>query len=171
MVSPAPVWCEESEEQANTIQFADVDGSAEATDPPAARSDFKPLDEIRIEPLAPDGMLPPDLSQNLFAPADQIPLAGMSDRGWSGSVLAWAASELVHQPLYFDDVPLERYGQTVCPALQPAISGARFYATFPVMPYKLLVDHPYAIITTLGKYRPGSPTPCLHQSLPCPCRP
>ena len=36
----------------------------------------------------------------------------------------WAASELYHQPLYFDDTLLERYGQSRHPLVQPALSGA-----------------------------------------------
>jgi hypothetical protein len=78
----------------------------------------------------------------------------------------WAASGLRAQPAYFDDVPLERYGQSVCPAAQPFLSAARFFGTFPLMPYKMGIDRTHDPVYTLGYCRPGSPAPCLYQRLP-----
>jgi hypothetical protein len=85
---------------------------------------------------------------------------------WSPCCFGWAASNQYHQPLYFDDTPLERYGQTLHPILQPWISGARFFATFPIIPYKIGVDRTHDHIYTLGNYRPGSPTPRVVERLP-----
>jgi hypothetical protein len=78
----------------------------------------------------------------------------------------WAAPEMAYQPLYFDDTPLERYGQSVCPGLQPLLSGAHFFAMFPLMPYKLGLDGPCEPVYNLGYYRPGSDAPCVRQRLP-----
>jgi hypothetical protein len=126
---------------------------------------LRPLEQIEVVNLVPAGRLPPDVSEGVFAeitsPEDQI-----SRQGWTKKQLLWAASEMAHQPLYFDDVPLERYGQTCHPLVQPLVSGALFFGTFPVMPYKIGLDHPYDLISTLGYYRPGSPAPCMHQTLP-----
>ena len=57
-------------------------------------------------------------------------VSGDADAGsrWSATIteFQWAPANFFHQPLYFDDTPLERYGQSVCPHLQPIISGGRF---------------------------------------------
>ena len=105
--------------------------------------------------------LPPDCSTNLF---DEEPPAGTLFA--SRSTLHWRPTNFFHQPLYFDDQPLERYGQSVCPHLQPAISATRFFLTLPAVPYKIGVDHPYDCVTTLGKYRPGGCAPCVKEVLP-----
>jgi hypothetical protein len=131
---------------------------------------FRPIGEIDLNAKPTPGIQPPDYSEELFVPADEAPLTGQIQRNWPVGVFEWAASELAHQPLYFDDVPLERYGQTHCRVLQPAISAARFFGTFPAIPYKMAIDHPYDRISTLGLWRPGSPTPCIHQKLPWECR-
>ena len=137
----------------------------------AARSDreaggfaewLRPIDQLRLRDIQASGGLPPDESVGLFR-ADTIGLA--HDRPWPAGNLQWTAPQLSHQPLYFDDVPLERYGQTACPLLQPALSAGRFFGTLAAMPYKLVVDHPYGCVSTLGTYRPGSPAPCVHQSM------
>lgn len=46
-----------------------------------------------------------------------------------------------HQPLYFEEVNLERYGTTFG-RLQPAISAVRFFARFPQLPYRATIDRP-----------------------------
>ena len=109
-------------------------------------------------------MRPTDMSKELFSPTVTDPL-GMRN-GWPSVEFNWAAANVYHQPLYFDDTPLERYGQTRHWALQPWISGARFFMTVPAVPYLIGIDRPYDHIYTLGYYWPGSPTPCLRQRLP-----
>ncbi len=127
---------------------------------------IKPLDQVKaqIEPEA--GPVPTDCSKDLFAPSQgskddrpQIP-------GGRITQFHWKPSELWYQPLYFDDTCLERYGQSCCPLVQPVISGAGFFATFPVMSYKMGIDRTHDRVYTLGYYRPGSHTPCMGQKLP-----
>ncbi|MFV2068856.1 MAG: hypothetical protein ACC645_17970 [Pirellulales bacterium] len=127
---------------------------------------FRPLREIDMDPHIDEGKIPPDLSVRLFLPPR--PGAPLERFGhvWPEHAFGWAASELEHQPLYFDDVPLENYGQTVCPLAQPALSAARFFGSLPVIPYKMGLDHPYDRVSTLGTYRVGTCAPCTHQSLP-----
>lgn len=48
------------------------------------------------------------------------------------------ASAVPYQPLYFEEVNLERYGRG-CGVVQPAISGMRFIATIPALPYAMSV--------------------------------
>ncbi|MCA9203972.1 MAG: hypothetical protein KDA59_13030, partial [Planctomycetales bacterium] len=76
---------------------------------------------------------------------------------------AWEPPRVVHRPLYWDETPLERYGQTRHPALQPLTSTAHFFGTFFVMPAKLVIEPPLSPATDAGLFRPGSPVPCLRQ--------
>ena len=87
-------------------------------------------------------------------------------RGWSELGFTWEAPGLRHFPLYFEDAPLERYGQTVSPWLQPAISAAKFYGTIPLLPYTMALNPPLEHVFTLGYYRPGSCAPFVRQRLP-----
>jgi hypothetical protein len=133
--------------------------------PDKLRAMYKPIRDVEVKLDPPEGQLPIDCATGLFA--KQIP-GESSDigRGWMGSELNWAPTELTHQPLYFDDVPLERYGQSHAPLFQPLISGARFFGTLPVLPYKVGLDRPHDRVSTLGYYRSGTPAPCVHQTLP-----
>jgi len=137
--------------------------------PEQIEAQFKPLRKIKIELDPPPGDLPIDCSKQLFAdPAERFP--GGDLRPWAEVEFTWVPTELAHQPLYFDDVPLERYGQSVAPLFQPICSGARFFGTLPVLPYKVALDPPHSLVSTLGYYRPGSPSPCVHQTLPLSAR-
>ena len=98
--------------------------------------------------------------------ADLLPGDKRSPREFSEREFHWEASDFFYQPTYFSDVPLERYGQTVSPALQPFVSGTRFLLTFPVMPYKMGVEGTHERVYDLGLYRPGSPAPPTRQTIP-----
>lgn len=78
---------------------------------------------------------------------------------------SWQPTNFFHQPLYFDDQPLERYGQTSCWPLQPVFSGTRFFLTLPVIPYKIGLNPLHEPVTTLGYYRPGGCAPCLREKV------
>jgi len=79
----------------------------------------------------------------------------------------WKASALCHRPLYFEEVALERYGHTlVREEFQPIISGAKFFLTIPILPYKMGLNPPHECVYTLGHYRPGSCAPYMVDPLP-----
>lgn len=103
--------------------------------------------------------MPLDCSGSLFAATSAAPAR-------SSKSFTWTSSELFHLPAYFEDVPLERYGQTICPVVQPAISAAHFFGTLPILPYKMGLDHPRRPVSSFGYYRPGSPTPPTRYHLP-----
>ncbi|MGC4006993.1 MAG: hypothetical protein QM811_29260 [Pirellulales bacterium] len=79
-----------------------------------------------------------------------------SDRPWQPWNYAWEASALCHRPLYFEEKNLERYGHNAG-RLQPAVSAVHFFATIPILPYKMTLDPPNEVIYTLGHSRPGDP--------------
>lgn len=95
--------------------------------------------------------------------AQNLPFQG---RNWSQVTYMWKASALCHKPLYFEQTQVERYGHSWGPALQPIMSGAHFFATIPILPYKMGIETPNECIYTLGQYRPGSCAPYMIPAFP-----
>jgi len=126
---------------------------------------FKPLSEIQAQPVIPGKTLPADCSATLFEAAGPVSRDALRRGEWSTSVCAWAAPESCYHPLYFDDVPLERYGQTAGRCLQPALSGVHFFGDLVALPCKMLSDHPSRHISPLGYERPGSAAPAVRGRL------
>ena len=89
-----------------------------------------------------------------------------SPRSWPPTTYLWKASGLCHKPLYFEQVQLERYGHSWGPYLQPLVSGAHFFASVPILPYKMGLKTPNECVYSLGYYRPGSCAPYLLDPVP-----
>jgi hypothetical protein len=87
-------------------------------------------------------------------------------RMWCDSLYTWKASSLCHKPLYFEHMSLERYGHTWHPFFQPVVSGAHFFGTIPILPYKMGIEDPCECVYALGYYRPGNCAPKLLYPLP-----
>jgi len=71
----------------------------------------------------------------------------------------WAAPDIRYQPLYFEDVPLERYGQTRGTNLQTVKSGVHFFTSIALLPSHMRHDHPGNCDYPLGFCRPGDDVP------------
>lgn len=142
---------------ATTMQPAAQPGTFKPTQADLDRW-FTPLNQVGILPQPAPGEMPPDLSGELFA-VDDVPRR----KDWPEQSFYWEAPEVWHQPYYFDDVPLERYGQSIAPARQAWLSGLKFYMTFPLMPVKLWADPPFTKVATFGYYRVGSDNPAVRQ--------
>lgn len=67
----------------------------------------------------------------------------------------WASPNMYHQPLYFEQVNLERYGIGHRPCMQPLFSGLHFYGSVLMLPYKMYRLSPHECVYTLGHQRPG----------------
>lgn len=78
---------------------------------------------------------------------------------WNNSSYAWAATGFYHNPLYFEQENLERYGTGAPRWAQPTLSAAHFFATIPLLPYKIGSQGICENVYTLGHYRPGDCTP------------
>jgi hypothetical protein len=79
----------------------------------------------------------------------------------------WCASNLYHNPLYFEDVQLERYGHVKCNEfVQPFVSVGKFGAQLVGLPYQMALDNPHDCRYALGYYRPGECAPRLHYRVP-----
>ena len=129
------------------------------------RKGLQPLSNDLPDTSVRDGLMPPDASQGLFGGMATDP---SYDRGeqWVPISFHWCASGNRYLPLYFQDTMLERHGQAYRPFIQPAASGARFFAAIAALPYKSVVDPPLRPMSVLGHYRTGSNAPCLSQRPP-----
>ncbi|MCH2182091.1 MAG: hypothetical protein MK108_08815 [Mariniblastus sp.] len=78
---------------------------------------------------------------------------------------AWCPPDISYQPLYFQDIALERYGQIPyrCAGVQEALSGVHFFASAMTLPFQVLADPPCCCEYPLGYCRPGNPAPSTFQ--------
>lgn len=89
-----------------------------------------------------------------------LPESGSPDRYFAESHFFWAATNLRHNPLYFEDPTLERYGHVfVCEAVQPFVSVGKFGAQLAGLPYQMVLHPPCSEEYVLGWYRPGDWAP------------
>nr|WP_236621221.1 hypothetical protein [Rhodopirellula sallentina] len=112
----------------------------------------------------------PDLayiSHNWGLPTEcLIEQVAYTPRTWTPTTMTYAASNLCHKPLYFEEVNLERYGHTAGPLAQPVISSAHFFLNIAVLPYKMGVHSPHECQYALGYYRPGNCAPWIIPPVP-----
>jgi hypothetical protein len=87
-------------------------------------------------------------------------------RQFSLTCYRWKAAALCTKGAYFEDIQRERYGHTLCPALQPVCSGVRFLADIVLLPYKMGLETPNECVYTLGHYRVGNCAPHTLDPLP-----
>ncbi|MBX3425942.1 MAG: hypothetical protein KF688_09715 [Pirellulales bacterium] len=105
-------------------------------------------------------------------PGEDFPFeCGLGDelftgRSWPEITYRWKAAGLCHKPLYFEQAHLERYGHSWGPLLDPVVSGAHFFASLPILPYKMGLQTPNECVYTLGHYRPGSCAPYMIEPVP-----
>lgn len=85
------------------------------------------------------------------------------------SLYAWEAPNLYHNPLYFEDPQLERYGHTYNEVFQPFVSVGKFGVQLVGLPYQMTIDPVCKRKYTLGWYRPGECAPKKHYQIPFNC--
>jgi hypothetical protein len=140
--------------------------SPAATDNVVAEDGLRPLTQVTLDIRPVPGAVPPDVAAHKFDQAGQVSQPTGACRPWHPSVFWWEAPATCHQPLYFEEINLERYGYSHGIA-QPFLSAAHFFGTVPALPYLMSVDKPRECIYTLGHYVPGSRAP-YHTHLPPP---
>ncbi|MEM6363190.1 MAG: hypothetical protein AAF745_02105 [Planctomycetota bacterium] len=119
-----------------------------------------PMDELSESDLA-------FISSNWGLPTEcLLPQSPYEQRNWNPQTVVWAASNLCHKPLYFEEVNLERYGHTAGPLAQPIVSSAHFFLNIAVLPYKMGVHSPHECQYALGYYRPGNCAPWIIPPVP-----
>jgi hypothetical protein len=83
----------------------------------------------------------------------ELPKEGSLSRAFGGTDFMWTASNLYHNPLYFEDPELERYGHDHG-FMQPAYSIGKFGLQFVGLPYQMALDPPCRHEYALGWARP-----------------
>ena len=132
------------------------DATIDAIWPPRSMRD------ISLDIREQDPTLPPDRSIRLVSASTQY----WGNLAASDKVFAWEAPNIRYQPLYFEDVALERYGRSYCDhRLQTASSAVHFFASALILPYHLHVDHPFRCDYPLGYARPGDCAPRVRERL------
>ena len=99
------------------------------------------------------------------------PVIGLGDsiyqeRQFAHFEYQWYASNITYNPLYFEDVTLERYGHTHHELVQPFVSVGRFGVQLFGLPYQWVIHPPHEEVSPLGYYRPGEPAPRLLYQVP-----
>jgi hypothetical protein len=144
-----------------TVKIAAIPASLERQDSSVAQntrgvdSMFRPLADIDVGPGIFPTSLPDDQSRELNERYSSTNYPG----NYQPRIAVWDAPNIRYQPLYFEDVSLERYGYTRGPLVQPVASAAYFGASLFAMPLNMVRQHPGSCTTPLGFCRPGSPAP------------
>ncbi|MFO0943495.1 MAG: hypothetical protein U0930_22395 [Pirellulales bacterium] len=148
-----------------------------AADKAAGRDALAPMQNrelsIKVQPasIAPDkigtGLIPtPSSSRISTQPQTDVTTL----RGMYHTHVYWRASNIQHNPLYFEDAMLERHGHTRSfygyDYAQSVISGVKFFATLPLLPYHETLRPKCQCVYALGHYRAGSTAPCLRDNIP-----
>ena len=163
LLDPSKAVDEDDEDDDDAMQAEDDDRDLETQ---SGRLEAQRLTDERIKQnwpkhtiseidlsLAEVGRVPEDRSELLD---DYGRFGPVSD---SVKVFAWEAPNIHFQPLYFEDVVLERYGQTQ-PAYRQGIRSAILFGTqYAGLPLALLEQNPKSCDYPLGFCRPGTCVP------------
>ena len=139
-------------EEDELMEEDDVDETPPAT--PMTTWNLKPMSSIVAGIRPPAGRSPVDQSWQLSS-RQSIPNAH------APKIFAWAAPDIRYNPLYFEDVALERYGQTRGFVRQPLASSFHFLKSATFLPYYSLYDPVNNCDGPLGYCRPGTSVNCV----------
>lgn len=136
--------------------------------------DYQPASAIKGEVCwdlcpRPDGMpCKPDENGNMpECPAEfKLSDAAYSNRMFSDCLYQWQATDQWHNPLYFEDPALERYGHVHHECVQPFVSAARFGVQLVGLPYQMTIDPVCKKMYNLGYYRTGECAPKKYYRVP-----
>lgn len=179
--TPQPV------EQDNAYQFGDAQtdgqGDMQITDPRQLKriTDINPFYDYEPSGISgsdedcysvcpcPDGNCrkPGSTSEkSCLCPEETWPTLVYRERNFAQMCYAWEASNLWYNPLYFQDVGLERYGHTHNEAVQPFVSMGKFGGQVLMLPYQMSLNPACRKKYALGYYRPGECAPKKCYQLP-----
>ena len=133
--------------------------AADTSATPAKADDgLRSIRQLSVDISPVSGDLPGDPAAARFAAAGLVHHVPGTNRPWPLYCYGWEAPSVCHQPLYFEQVNLERYGYS-CGVAQPLVSAAHFFGTIPALPYLMAAEPCRQCVYTLGHYRPGTCAP------------
>ena len=162
MVGPRSVSARMQEEQ---VAPASPEGSTQERDSKSGVTveealPWRPIMELDISPIDTAKRIPEDETRSIGRVSNPQPM-----RSHPPALAVWEAPNIRYNPLYFEDVVLERYGQTYPRGIQPWASAFRFYVQGMALPYNATIDRPFSCESPLGYCRPGRPTANQRQRL------
>jgi hypothetical protein len=125
---------------------------------PTAIDAERPISAVTTNISDPSGRMPTDLAIDRF----RGDYPAYLPRDWESSVYFWDAPSMCIGPLRYEEVNLERFGYSHCPAIQPVLSGMHFLGATMALPYSIAARPFGTCEYPLGHYRPGSPVPFRH---------
>ena len=130
--------------------------------------DYDPEGKDPCEYICPRPGMPCPADSKLDCPQDvEFVTLTPAHRAFGDMTYMWCASNLYHNPLYFEDVQLERYGHVKYnEAVQPFVSLGKFGGQLIGLPYQMALDNPHDCRYALGYYRPGDCAPRKHYRIP-----
>ncbi|MEM9941438.1 MAG: hypothetical protein AAF939_07580 [Planctomycetota bacterium] len=140
--------------------------AAESDDDLIRESEFQTVADVRspislnpffdLEQKDPSGTI--ETSTPLFRPNLSVRnYSELSGLPFQAHHASWTAHAFQHKPLYFEELNLERYGNEV--RFQNLFSGAHFFGSALILPFKVGQRSPSCCVTTLGHRRPGECVP------------
>lgn len=123
---------------------------------PETEWELKPMSSITPRIRSNSGMVPEDRSPRLTN-------LGTTPLSASYKVFAWAAPNINYEPLFFEDVALERYGQSRGLFRQPFTSAVHYLKSATLIPYTSFYDPIDSCDYPLGYARPGDCTDCIKE--------
>lgn len=121
---------------------------------------FKSITDISIDIREPSTVVPQNRPLMIISSAMYGP-----KKEWSNRVVTWHAPNIKYQPLYFEQVPTERYGQTFSPGVQSAVNAAHFFKNMVTLPHKWLRQHPKECVYPIGYCQPGTQVPFTRERI------
>ncbi len=173
-LAPAPALTLPEESPRFTIPRSDLIGPSDREAPriprtagPVELPQLKKITEIQpFRTCSTDGsgvtMCPPgSAGAGVDRCPEQLPLPILegAERNFIDIEYCWDAPNLFRNPLYFEDVALERYGHTYCEPIQSIASASKFGLQLVGLPYQMALAPVHKRETSLGYYRPGDPAP------------
>lgn len=142
--------------------ITEVSQSVERTQTPEKFDDpdegLRPIREVSASIRPSAGDEPADYAAARFAGEPTVYHALGMTRPWSPITYGWDAPATYYKPVYFEDINLERYGIHYGLG-SPFISFGKFFATFPFLPCKMLLQPPCECHYTMGLERPNNCVP------------
>ncbi len=127
--------------------------------------------DVRSKPKGDSNLVPENLAHDAMGEIPTVHAARSDEMigQWMESSIR-RADRFAYQPLYFEEVNLERYGRHNGIA-GPALSSLRFFATIPSLPYAMTVHNPNTSYTWNWPYEAGWGAPRVRELQPLQWKP